>query len=330
MIQLLRKWKKMITKNILDLFVGRKNILILPHILPDGDTLGSSLALDEALKSIGHKPYIILDDDIPTNLNFITENKILSTKSFHSLNIKPDMIITIDSSDVDRIGKRIDLFTLTDEIINIDHHKTNSNFAKYNLVNKDASACGEIIYNLINDLSIKFTKEMATCLYVALSTDTGSFKYSNTTSRTLRIAADLLDMNINQAYITTELYQNKNINKINLLKDILNTLEIYYDGRLSIMYLTLDMLKRNSVDPSDTDGLIEYARDIEGVEVGVLLKELSLNEVKIGLRSKYDLDVSQIAKLFNGGGHKNASGCTLNGNINDAKRTILDVLKNKF
>lgn len=321
----------MISLNIANIFMGRNKIIILPHILPDGDTLGSSLALKNALKAMGIDALIILDDEIPSNLKFILDdNSIMSTDCFLSLGFSPDLIITIDTSDIERLGERGRLLDLNKEILNIDHHRTNTNYGKYNLVYPEDSSCGEIIYRIIKELNLELNKYIAECLYVSISTDTGSFKYSNATAATLRIAADLLAAGIDKTRIITELYQNKPINKIRLIADALNTLEIHYSGKLSIMCLSLDMFNQNNIHPSESDGIIEYGRDIEGIDVAVLLKELSQGEIKVGFRSKYDFDVSLIAQNFKGGGHRNASGCTIFDTIENAKQMILEEFKDKF
>lgn len=327
----MRKWETMTRNEVIDVLRGRKEIIILPHILPDGDTLGSALGLRSALHSLGSNVSIVLDDEIPSNLKFLVDhNNIVSTPDFMTLNIKPDIIITIDASDVERLGERGKLLGLNEDILNIDHHRTNTRYGKYNLVDAEASSCGEIVYELIQDMGVKLTKDIAKCLYVSLSTDTGSFKYSNTKSKTLRIASHLLETGIDTTHIVTELYQNKPINKIRLLSDALNTIEIHYGGKLSIMHISLGMLERNKTHPWEADGIIEYGRDIEGVEVAILLKELSPNEIKVGLRSKYDFDVSKIAQGFGGGGHKKASGCTIFDTIENAKKTVIEEFKDKF
>ncbi len=311
--------------------MGKKKIIILPHILPDGDTLGSSIALKKALCLLNMDVSIILDDEIPSNLKFLAEhNNIMSTRSFVNLNINPDLIITTDTSDIERLGDRGKLLDLSEEILNIDHHRTNTYYGKYNIVDPDASSCGEIVYKVIKELNIEIKKDIAESLYVSLSTDTGSFKYSNTSPETLRIAADLLESGVDITRIVTELYQNKPVNKIRLLSDSLSSLEVFYDGKLSIISVPIQMFERNNTHPSESDGIIEYGRDIDGVEVSILLKELSPNEIKVGFRAKYDFDVSLIAMEFNGGGHKKASGCTIFDTIENAKKIIVEKFENKF
>ncbi|MCT4595630.1 MAG: bifunctional oligoribonuclease/PAP phosphatase NrnA [Anaeromicrobium sp.] len=293
-------------------------IIILPHIMPDGDTIGSSMALCLALKSLGKDVKIIMDEPLPNNIKFIEFEGI----NEWAYEFQYDLCITIDSSDTERLGKRSEY--LKGNTINIDHHITNDFYGEYNLVDPKAAATGEIVYDLIKNLNVHMDKKIATCLYTALSTDTGSFKYDNTTSKTHKIVAELIDVGISVNSINVELYQNKPINKVKLLKDVINTMKFYYDGKVAIMHVTQKMLENNKMGISDTDGLIEMGRDIWGVEVSVLLKELEEKKVKVGLRSKYDVDVSKIAHIFGGGGHKKAAGCLINDSIKKVNEIIIE------
>ncbi|WZL74890.1 bifunctional oligoribonuclease/PAP phosphatase NrnA [Clostridiaceae bacterium 35-E11] len=311
-------------KEIIEVIRNKKNILILPHILPDGDTIGSSIALNLVLKSMGKCSCILLDEIVPYNLRFLPCGDICTSLAD---NFIPDLVISVDCSDVDRLGKRKEFFDQASCSLNIDHHITNVGFAKYNFIDAKAAATGELIYKIAMELDIPITTQMATCLYAALSTDTGSFRYDNTSPQTHRIVAKLMESNIDLNKITTEIYQNKPVKKIKLLTEALNTLQFYWDGRLAILYTTLDMLKKYDVQPEDTDGLIEFARDINGVEVGVFLKQMKEHEIKVGFRAKYDADVSEIAKKFGGGGHKKASGCTIYDTLENAKDQIINTIE---
>ncbi|HHY90558.1 MAG TPA: bifunctional oligoribonuclease/PAP phosphatase NrnA, partial [Clostridiales bacterium] len=239
-----------------------------------------------------------------------------------------DLIITVDCSDITRLGNRAHYLEQSKKVVNIDHHITNTYFAQHNLVVSDAAATGEIVYLLLQEMDVSITKDTATCLYVALSTDTGSFRYDNTTAGTHRIAAELLEYGIDLNFITTELYQNKPLSKVKLLKEALNSLEIYYSGQVAILSITNQMLKETGA-AEDTDGLIEFARDIVGVKVGILIKELGHSEIKVGFRSKDNrIDVSEIAAQFGGGGHRKASGCTIHDTLQNAKEQVVAILKN--
>lgn len=301
-----------------------QHILILPHVMPDGDTIGSSIALYLALKELGKDVYILLDEEIPDSIKF------LPCENIHKAldeNFEIDAVVAVDSSDLERLGKRRKYIDMAKVCFNIDHHITSTYFADYNLVNPKAAATSEIVYFVMKELGVCITKDMATCLYTALSTDTGSFKYDNTTAQTLEIASKLLACNIDLNKITTEVYQNKSLSKVKLLIEALNTLEFFFEGKVAILSVTKDMLEKTGSKVQDTSGLIETARDIEGVEVSVLLKELSDDQIKVGFRSKYDVDVSEISSTFHGGGHKKAAGCTLNGNIESAKEKIITKMK---
>ncbi len=321
----------MIDVNILNLFTHEKMVVIMPHINPDGDAIGSSIALKKALQVLGSSEvYIISNDEMPGNLRFLGANEIINTTDFNNLNTKPDIIITIDSSDIDRLEDRRHILNSTDNIVNIDHHITNNYYGKYNIVHKDAAATGEVIYDIIKQFNVDIDEIIATNLYVAISTDTGNFKYSNTSSKSHKIVAELLKKGISIEKINTELYQNRSMSKVKLLSDTLNTLEFHCANQLSIMYITQDMFNNNNLSINDADGIIEYGRDIENIKATVLLKELSSTEIKVGFRSKYDTDVSSIAQKFGGGGHKNASGCTINNNLNNAKQQIIDEFKKEL
>ncbi len=311
--------------NVSNLLNRGSCILILPHIHPDGDTIGSSLALFLALNRIGKEAFVLVEDELPSNLNFLPLEKILRKLP---ANLHPDVVVAVDASDLERLGKRVDYIKGAETTINLDHHITNVRFADYNYIDAHAAATGEIIYDLLESMGIAMDKEIATCIYCALSTDTGSFKYDNTTTRTHQIAASLLEYSLNLNEITVALYQDKSYGKIKLLREALNTLELYYSGKLSILSVTKHMLEKSKADLTDVDGLIEFARDIKNVEVAVLLKELSHNEIKVGLRAKYDVDVSKVAAEFGGGGHRKASGCTIYDNITEARTQIIDALKN--
>jgi len=312
---------------ICNIINSSQKILILPHIFPDGDTIGSSIALCLSLLQKGKESYVLIEEALPQNLKFLP---IACVHNTHVNNeFIADLIITVDCSDITRLGNRAHYLEQSKKVVNIDHHVTNTYFAQHNLVVSDAAATGEIVYLLLQEMGVFITKDIATCLYVALSTDTGSFRYDNTTAGTHRIAAELLEYGIDLNFITTELYQNKPLSKVILLKEALNSLEIYYSGQVAVLSITSQMLKETGVVAEDTDGLIEFARDIAGVKVGVLIKELNHFEMKVGFRSKDDhIDVSEIAAQFGGGGHRKASGCTIHDTLQNAKEQVVAILKN--
>ncbi len=294
--------------------ITETSIVILPHISPDGDTLGSALALYEYLRANNERVWIVLDDPIPFNLNFLNVPAI-SEKAFTEKNIKPDLLFCVDSSDLGRLGARQDMLRSAGTTINIDHHKTNINYADHNVVDAEASSTGELMYELIVDAGGKITKEIAQAVYVAISTDTGSFKYSNTSAKTMKISGALIDAGVDLNYINTELYQNKPLEKILVLKAAMKNMRLIDDGKLAVTYVSFEDMKAFGIETLDTDGISEFFRDIHGVEVVILLKEKERNVFKGSLRSKYDFDVAKLSLAYGGGGHTKAAGLTIYGEL---------------
>ena len=313
--------------NLLNIIKDSTNILILPHIMSDGDTLGSSVALCLALKEWGKHTRILLDEEISSSFHFFIPPNLISNHLEHGFS--PDLVIAVDCSDIERLGSRKTFLSVCNSI-NIDHHRTNTKFAHENYVDCEAAATGEIIYRIIEEMGIRLSKDMATALYVAISTDTGSFKYDNTTPKTHIMTAELLEHEIDLNLVTTELYQNKPISKIRLMAYALNSLEFYYSGKLGILTITNKVIENIGAKNTDADGLIELVRDIEGTEVAILIREVDEGEFKVGFRSKFKIDVGAVAAKFGGGGHRKASGCTIFANAENTKQMIIDSMKNIF
>jgi len=294
--------------------VSNASIVILPHINPDGDTLGSSLALYEYLKNNNERVWIVLDDPIPFNLGFLSV-PIMTSDAFKELNLNPDFVFCMDSSDLGRLGDNQAFLDNAGTVINIDHHVTNIMYGDVNVVDPHASSTGEMVYRLISDTDYQIDKNMATAMYVAISTDTGSFKYSNTSADTMQIAGELIRAGIDLNYINTELYQNKPFEKILILKMAMKNMKLEDDGKLALTWISEADMKDMGLDNLDTDGVAEFFRDIHGVEVVVLLKEKTTNVFKGSLRSKHDFDVASLALKYGGGGHTKAAGLTISGTV---------------
>lgn len=306
-----------------------EKVCLISHIHPDGDSLGSLLSLGLALMQVKDTNLTIaLSDEIPPSFNFLPGidfiQKIDSSKHF-------DLLITLDCADKDRIG--VDdsfLEENVDIIMNIDHHTSNTRFGSLNLVIENASSTGEIVYELIKNMDINITPDIATCLYVALSTDTGSFKYDNTSYKTHLIVSELIKIGIDTGNINIELYQNRSLGRTKLFIESLNTLQLFENNSIGIVTVTKEMIKRNNATIQDADSIVEFIRDIDCVEVACILKEVDENVIKIGLRSKRQVNVSEIAKAFYGGGHIKAAGCTIYDNVDNAKALILNKIKSEL
>ncbi len=305
---------------IVKMIMENQSFLILPHVKPDGDAIGSTMALAKGLRQLKKNVLIYSHDEIPFDVKFIEDETLFKNEL---LDFEYDVIFALDSSDLGRLKDRELL--LNKPIINIDHHKTNTLYGHLNWVDPDASATGELIYELLKSLQIDFDKEVAQAIYVAIATDTGNFIYSNTTQKTHLIVADLMKANIDVPLISRYLYQNIPLNKFRFDSAVLNHVEFYHEGQLGIV-LVSDALK-TEFQCENTDNLVEAVRNIQGVEVAALIVERG-DEVKISLRSKNHVDVAVIAQKNKGGGHKNAAGFSLPKDLDKAKALVIKEFEN--
>ncbi len=297
-------------------------VSIISHIRPDGDSIGSTLALGLALKKICDNVHMYFNDQIPKKYCFLPGINEIQTYNMET-NQYTDFCFVLDCGDTERLGYSDIILNNTHKIVNIDHHITNTNFGDINIIDFDASSTCEIIFALLNDIGISVDDSIATCLYTGIVTDTGNFIYDNTTPKTHKIVAKLLACGVNINKIAFNLYQNKDPNFIKFLGHVLNKIEISDNGKIAILTILMDDLKKYKLNPSDVDGIINYARDIEGIEVAVLFNEMDENLVKVGFRSKDRVDVSKLAQKFQGGGHKKASGAVVKGNLKEVYSKVI-------
>jgi phosphoesterase RecJ-like protein len=239
----------------------------------------------------------------------------------------------VDCGQITRLGKAFLEFNRRGTLINIDHHVSNDNFGDINIVIPEASAAGEIIFDLLKAAGMEITPEIATNLYVAIHTDTGSFRYSSATTGSFVKAGELVRLGADPREVAVKVYENYPEKKFKLLGMVLNTLELVevgLNGKVATVVVTLDMMNRAGADKADADGFVNYARSIEGVEVGVLLRECGPEAYKISFRSKGNIDVSAVAQAFGGGGHINASGCNIEGSLEEVKKKVVDLLRERI
>ncbi len=316
----------MIYPKIISKIKESNKIAIMSHIMPDGDNVGSTLALYNALKKSGKDVHLILDDEIPKIYRFLkNSDKVERPGQYESF----DAVIALDCGDANRLGKSR-LYLENNFVINIDHHISNDEFGNLNMIDSNAAATAEIIYQIIKILGIEMDREISECLYTGIVTDTGQFQYSNTTSVTHQIAGDLINNGVNASLMFERIYQNSSKEKVMLMKTALETLEFYHNDSISCISLTLEQMRKVNALEADSDGIINLARDIECVEVAIFLKELEPGKIKVGLRSKKLVDVASVSLQFGGGGHVRAAGCTLHGTIEDVKARVLDAVIAEF
>ncbi len=281
--------------------------LIFPHIVVDGDALGSSTALCEALRLKGKKAYVVLEDEIGTNLKFLDDGYCIN---FEDADFDHDISICVDCSEKSRFPKRVDLFDKAKTTICIDHHKTAEPFCQYYYVDPNSAATAELIYLLIKAMGVSLTEKIAKRIYTGITTDTGNFQYSNTTKRTHQIVSELYDVCDSFNDISVEIYENDSFEKLALQSEILGNAELFADGRAIVAYVTQDMLKKCGATMEDSEGTVSRLRSIRGVEIAVLLKEKEDNQIKASMRAKTYGDVASICVKYGGGGHIKAAGFT--------------------
>ena len=305
-----------------------KAFLIASHINPEGDAIGSALALAISLKNIGKEVTVFNQDPIPRNLQFLP----MSSEIIHEIDgtLSFDAAFVLDCGDLDRVGKEIEKIRKIRKIINIDHHMTNSGFGDLRLVDSQSSSTAELIYAVIKDIPIEITYEIALNIYTAILTDTGAFCNSNTTEGTFHIASEMVRIGVNPANVAEKIYQEMPVSRLKLLGLVLNTLEILGNGRIAFVAVTLSMLRKTGATPELTEDMINYPRSILGVKVAVLFREVSRNYYKISFRSNKDIDVADIAREFGGGGHPNASGGNVGGSLLEVKGKVFEAVSKRL
>lgn len=316
-----------ILKKIAEKLLAAEDIVILPHLNADGDALGASLALGMALTDLGKQVDILIEEEVPSNLDFLPGQELIKTNPKKQYNTS----INIDNGDITRLGKREPYFWSAKTRLSIDHHNTNRVEADYSYVDKNASATGEIVYGLIlHHLKGSLNKEISLCLYTAIVTDTGGFRYTNTTSETLRICADLLEYKIDFPYVIKKVFDMVSYTKLLLMKKAMNSLSLVEGGKLALSYLTYEDIKNYDVKSDDFEGLVNIGRNLEGVEVSAFIREDSDGNLRGNLRSNNYVDVSEIAEKFDGGGHKRAAGFNSSGTLDDLIAKLVDVIVPKI
>lgn len=305
-------------EEIAALLLAQDKLVLCPHVSPDGDALGSTLALKMALEKAGKKVTVMVDDDVPKAFDFLPQIDCF-VKPADGEVLEADLLVVLDASSLDRIGK-VAQAVKAKAVANIDHHISNTQFADYLYLNTEAAATAEILCNLVEKLGIKPDKDLATCLYTGIYTDCGSFRYANTTPGTMRAAAKLLEYGARPNEISDALGTNTRAN-IEMLGKVLQTLAFYNDGKISTLEINSDLYDKDV----NTDNFISFARYIEGVDVAVLFKAVEPAVTRVSMRSQ-DTDVAAIALSFGGGGHVRAAGCTVELPLEQAKAKVLEAI----
>lgn len=320
-----------IKRTIIKTLLESKRVLITAHKNPDGDSIGSQLALAGFL-SVHHIAHRIINDgSVPGKYKFLPGAETIEDANQTILSVADyDTAVILECSQLERIGAVSRCLKAGCTLINIDHHYDNIPFGKLNLLDTAAAAVGEVIYDLLNSGSYNIDKDTATNLYAAILTDTGRFHYGGTTSRCLRTAARLIDCGADPVRITTEIYYNLPLATLRLTGTLMAGMQYLFDGRLCVMMLSRKMMQEANAGNGDTEGLVNNTLSAHGVEIGILFSEIDAGLTKVSLRSRGQANVAEIAARYGGGGHMNASGCEVRLAMEKARDSVIDCVKDRF
>lgn len=299
--------------------------LVVGHYDPDGDSMGSTLALAAALRELGKDVTAYNQDPVPYICEFLRG----SDRVRHELpdDAEFDLTFVLDCSSPDRVGSEFPQRGWGERTVVIDHHRTwDQEFADLYLRDESAAATGELVYDLLEALELDITSDIAECLYCAVMTDTGGFRYSNTSKRTFQVAGELLDAGVDPWRMASHVYESQPLKRIELLREVLETLRLSDCGRLAFIRIPRSIVEGVERPGELTDGFINYGRSVRGVEVSTQLRELEGAGWKVTFRSRGNVDVSKLAERFGGGGHHNAAGCEIYAEADDIEASLESAL----
>lgn len=305
-------------QEILDIFLTNDNFTILTHKSPDGDTLGSGFALCSFLRDMGKHANVLNSDQLPSRYAFLFEG-------YRPQEFEEKYVVAVDIADPNLIGSNLLQYQQQGAVdLCIDHHISNKNFANKTYVDGDASAAAMIIYEIIKLSGRPISDHIAKCLYTGVATDTGCFKYENTTPKTHVIAAELMAYNIDFANINREMFDVKSRGRMQVEQTVISRMKYYFEGRCSMIVLTKQLMAQCGVDQSEFDGLASIPLCVEGVDIGITVKERHTDYYKISVRTTDKLNAAEFCQQFGGGGHIRAAGCEIQGTLEQVEKQLLD------
>ena len=315
----------MIIESIVDAIKKAKTIAIISHVSPDGDTVGSGLALFKAIEMYGGKPYLFCADEIKGRIKALpcVEKYNLESLEYY------DLSVSVDCADVERMGNSVCEYYRGSKTINIDHHRTNRRTADMNYVDINSASTTQIMYNVVSSL-VDINTEIAGLLYCGLVTDSGGFTFSSVTSDTMRVAGELLKYDIRASDICNHFLKKTKLNTYKLKTRVLDKAKFYDENSIGIISFRLDDFAATDTDTSCTEGIINNILNIDTVNVAVSISEVKDKDFKVSFRSGDDIDSSKIVYIFGGGGHKNAAGCRLSGFYEDVVDRILKAIRDEI
>ncbi len=322
--------ERKIVKEIKDRIEKANAISLISHERPDGDAIGSLIAMGLGIERIGKKVKLLSPDDVPEVYRFLKGTEKIE-KLNQLWNERADICIFIDTANPSRLGNDINLKSLGKFIINIDHHIDNKRYGDINFVDPTASSTGELIYEILSQWENLITPEIADALYTAIVTDSGRFSYESTSYKTHLIAADLLSKGANKTIINKRIYEIKPFNVLKLIGEMLSRAQLAFGGKVIWSFITLESFEKHGVNLLDSEGFLQFLRMAEGIKLAILFREIERGKIRVSLRSTdKETKVREIATQFGGGGHEMAAGCTIEANLESAKELLFKSIEEKY
>ena len=322
-------------KTIVQCIQDATHIVLATHVHPDGDALGSLLGFADILESQGKKVFRYLDAPVSHLYDFLPTAKLVNTNIDAAIKFAEQasaagnkvVAVALDCGDAERLGESKERLLAISPFIVIDHHHGHREFGDHLWLESSCSSTGEMVYELALALNANVSVEAAFCLYVAIVTDTGSFRYESTSPRTMRVAADLIEKGVRPDEVAESVYDNYTLARLRLMELVLATLVVHAEGKIALVSVNEAMFKQSGATSDDVEGFINYPRSLSTVQVAGFIKEIKKGTVSVSLRAKGNVDVAAIAAHFGGGGHKNAAGFRFSGtSIEDVQALVLDAL----
>lgn len=315
--------------SIIEALRSAESFIITSHSNPDGDSIGSILSIYHLLRAMGKTRILCLSDGpVPRVYQWLPGASVISS-DWGDIDA-PDVAVVVDVARTDRCGASTNAVRSAKKIIILDHHLENDPDGDITYIDSAASAIGEIVIELFRQADVPLTHEAAECAYVSIATDTGGFRFANTTARSHRVAAELLEKGIDVAEVSSKVFDVMSQAKFELLRRVLHRVKRDIGGRLAYAVLTQQDMNEATAQNEDADGLVNYLRNIEGVEVGILFREVDGNSTKVSIRSRDGFNCAKFLTQFGGGGHARAAGATLGFPVERACLSILQCLRSSF
>jgi phosphoesterase RecJ-like protein len=309
-------------QQIVDAIRSRRRFVLSSHSRPDGDSIGSQLAMAYALRHLGKDVHLVNEDPAPPPI--LAFPGVADIQIAREVEGDFDAAIIMECSDLARTGvSGLDRYF----VINIDHHPGNSGYGQINWFDPTAAACGEMVFDLVQALGVPYTLEIATHIYLAILTDTGSFHYSSISPKTFDIARQSLEAGVNPVQMARNVYDSNNMGRLKLFGAVLSAMQIDRTGRIAIVYLDHEMARAAGGTYEDTEGLINLPLTVKEIQAVVFFKQIEGERYRVSMRSKGDIDIGAVAKEFGGGGHKNAAGCTVSDAIDALQKMFVEKIE---